>query len=355
MKIFVVDDNETNLILFTQLARSLGQELEVEGFLDPRQALAACAVAMPDLVLVDYMMPDMDGHEYIAAMRAMPSAKEVPIVMVTAADERHVRHKALDLGATDFIAKPVDPNEVKARLRNLLALRRSHLRLQDRNLWLGQEVRKATQALIDREQELILRLAKAAEFRDPETGGHIQRMAHYSELIAANMGLSEEQRELILQAAPMHDVGKMGIPDGILLKPGKLDKDEFRVMKQHPEIGHTILKGSNSTLIQVAAEIALTHHEKWNGEGYPKGLAGEAIPLFGRIVAVADVFDALTSTRPYKRAWSMEQAVSFISDSSGSHFDPVCVNAFLADWGAVQAIRDRFQDPDQTDDPSIDL
>jgi len=350
MKIFVVDDNETNLILFSQLAKGLGEDIEVEAHISPVQALEACSRAMPDLVLVDYMMPDMDGHQFIAGLRALPAAKDVPIIMVTAADERQVRHKALDLGATDFIAKPVDPNEVKARLRNLLALRRSHMKLQDRNAWLGSEVRKATQALIDREQELILRLAKAAEFRDPETGGHIQRMAHYSEHIGRRLGLSDEQCELLLQAAPMHDVGKMGIPDGILLKPGKLDEDEFRVMKQHPEIGYSILRGSNSRLIQVAAEIALSHHEKWDGSGYPQGQSGEAIPLFGRIVAVADVFDALTSARPYKRAWSIEQAQEFIATSAGSHFDPACVRAFLENWESVLAISARFQDGDDIDD-----
>jgi len=353
MKIFVVDDNETNLILFTQLAQTLSNDIEVEDYLDPRAALAACAAAMPDLVLVDFMMPDMDGHQFIAGMRALPGSKEVPIVMVTAADERQVRHKALDLGATDFIAKPVDPNEVKARLRNLLALRRSHLKLQDRNVWLGQEVRKATQALVDREHELILRLAKAAEYRDPETGGHIQRMAHYSQLIAARLGLDEDHCEVILQAAPMHDIGKMGIPDGILLKPGRLDDDEMSVMKQHPEIGHSILAGSNSRLIQAAAEIALSHHEKWDGSGYPKQLTGEAIPLYGRIVAIADVFDALTSARPYKKAWSIEQAVDYISQNAGSHFDPACVEAFFKDLQEVLAIRERFLEPEAPEDPPL--
>ncbi len=344
LKIQVVDDNETNLILFSQLAEGLNEDVEVETFLDPRDAFAACRQAMPDLILVDYMMPGMNGHDFIAQVRALPDAHDVPIIMVTADDERQVRHRALDLGATDFLTKPVDPTEVKTRLRNLLALRRGHLKLQNTNSWLAEEVRKATQTVFDREEELVLRLAKAAELRDPETGCHIQRMAHYSELIARHAGLGGALCALLLRAAPMHDLGKMGIPDGILLKPGRLDEREMQVMRQHPEIGHTLLKNSSSHLIELAAEIALTHHEKWDGGGYPRGLAGDSIPVCGRIVAIADVFDALTSERPYKRAWSLEQARAYIADNAGSHFDPFYAGIFLAHWDEVEAIHARFQD-----------
>jgi len=344
MRVHVVDDNETNLLLFSQLVSGLDSALEVQTFLDPYQAVEACRCVMPDLVLVDYMMPGMDGHQYITAVRGMPGASEVPIIMVTATDERSVRHRALELGATDFITKPVDPAEVKARLRNLLALRKTHLKLRDRNVWLREEIGKATRTIIDRELELILRLAKAAEFRDPETGGHILRMARYSQLVARQLGLSEEDCSLLLHAAPMHDVGKLGIPDGILLKPGKLDEEEFKIMTQHAEIGHSILQGSSSRLIQVAAEIAATHHEKFDGSGYPAGLAGEDIPLFGRIVAVADVFDALTSVRPYKKAWPVEKARDLLQENAGSHFDPRIVAAFLARWDEILAVRDTFID-----------
>jgi putative two-component system response regulator len=344
MRVHVVDDNETNLMLFSQLVRGLDSGLEVQTFLDPYLSVESCRSVMPDLVLVDYMMPGMDGHEYIATLRAMAGAAEVPIVMVTAADERSVRHRALELGATDFIAKPVDPAEVKARLRNLLALRKTHLRLKDRNSWLREEISKATQTIVDRELELIWRMAKAAEYRDPETGSHILRMAHYSQLVAREMGLSEEECDLLLHAAPMHDVGKMGIPDGILLKPGKLDEEEFRMMKQHAEIGYSILQDSSSRLIQVAAEIAKSHHEKFDGSGYPAALAGEDIPLFGRIVAVADVFDALTSVRPYKTAWPVAKARAFLQESAGSHFDPRCVAAFMARWDEILAVRETFFD-----------
>jgi len=345
MRVFVIDDNDTNLMLVERIVSRISTDLEVECFLDPIVAVAACVEDMPDMVLVDYMMPGMDGHEVVQRLRALPAARDVPIVMLTAANERSVRQKALELGATDFIAKPIEPGEVKARLTNLLALRRGHLRLKDRNVWLADEVRRATKTIADREEELILRLSRAAEFRDPETGAHITRMAHFSGLIARQLGLSDEDRELIQRAAPMHDVGKLGIPDGILLKPGRLDATEMVVMRRHSRIGHSILDGSESRLIKLGAEIALTHHERVDGGGYPDGLAGEMIPLPGRIVAVADVFDALTSERPYKLAWTPEQARTFLLDNSGSHFDPDCVNALLAVWPEALEIRERFTDP----------
>lgn len=344
MRIQIVDDNDTNLMLFEQIALRVADDVSVECFADPVKALDDARSNLPDLILVDYMMPVMDGHEFLAAVRKLPGGRDVPIVMVTAAGERSVRQKALELGATDFLTKPVDPTEVRVRLNNLLALRRSHLRLSDRNRWLADEVRKATQAIFAREHELVVRLSRAAEFRDPETGGHIQRMAHYSELIARGLGLAPDLCDLILRAAPMHDVGKLGIPDGILLKPGRLDEQEFRVMKRHPEIGHAILDGSASQLIAMGAEIALTHHEKWDGTGYPKGMAGQDIPLTGRVVAVADVFDALTSERPYKLAWSVERARDFLVEGKETHFDPACVDAFLAAWDEVLTIKARFVD-----------
>ncbi len=345
MRVCIIDDNDMNLLLLEQIVLKTGDNLEVETFLDPVEALARCKESMPDLVLVDYMMPGIDGHEVVRRLRAHPDAQDVPIVMVTAASERAVRQKALELGATDFIAKPLEPHEVKARLINLLALRRSHLHLRDRNLWLAEAVEEATKTIHDREEELIVRLSKAAEFRDPETGAHIVRIAHYSRLIAVTLGLAEEECDLIGRAAPMHDVGKLGIPDSILLKPGRLDAQEMEIMRQHSRIGHSILDGSASKLIRLGAEIALTHHEKFDGQGYPAGLVGEAIPLAGRIVAVADVFDALTSLRPYKPAWEMDKAREYIREGSAGHFDPQCVDAFMAAWDQVQRIHEQFVDP----------
>ena len=344
MRVFIIDDYDTNLFLLEKIIARVDETVSVETFLDPVKAVERCSQQMPDMVLVDYMMPGMDGHEVIERIRKMPDAANVPIVMITAIDEHDVRQKALKLGATDFIAKPIEPQETKARLTNLLALRRSHLKLKDRNKWLVDEVREAIKAIADREEELIVKLSRAAEFRDPETGAHISRMAHYSWLTAVQLGVDSDICDLILRAAPMHDVGKLGTPDGILLKPARLDPVELDVMRRHSVIGYSILEGSSSKLIMLAADIALYHHEKFDGTGYPKGLKGDAIPLAARIVAVADVFDALTSERPYKQAWDLERARAFLIEHSGTHFDPLCVDAFLAVWDDVLQIRERYAD-----------
>jgi len=338
----IIDDVEANLLLLRHFITQLGEAHEVRAYTDPLLALAHCQAATPDLVIVDYMMPQLDGVEFIQRFRATPGRADIPLLMVTANDEMDVRYRALEGGANDFLTKPLDRIEFKARMRNMLALRANQKRLEDRASWLAEEVLKATDEIVRRERETILRLSRAAEFRDPETGDHIQRMAHYSWMIAVRLGLPLEQQQLILEAAPMHDVGKVGIPDHILLKPGKLDEAEFAIMKQHPVIGHSILSGSSSPLLQMASDIALSHHEKYDGSGYPLGLKADAIPVVGRIVAVADVFDALTSARPYKPAWDMARAVQLLRDQRGLHFDPACVDAFLGQLDDVQSVRQRF-------------
>ena len=343
MNIVIVDDNAVNLTLMAALARA-ATGLDALCFDDPTRGLAFCREQGADLVVVDYMMPGMDGHRFIELLRAEPSLADVPVVMVTAAGQSEVRRRALEIGATDFIGKPVDSNEMKLRLRNLLQLRRAQNLLRDRAAHLAEEVRVATEAIVLREREIIMRLARAAEFRDPETGGHIQRMAHYAASIARHLGEPESYAQALLTAAPMHDVGKLGTPDHILLKRGQLTDDERIVMKRHAEIGGRILSDTDSPLLRLACEIAETHHEKFDGSGYPGGLAGEQIPLGGRIVAVADVFDALNSQRPYKKAWPMEAARGYIEEHSGTHFDPRCVLAFIAGWDDVLAIRARFPD-----------
>jgi putative two-component system response regulator len=344
MQIVIVDDVEANLLLLKHFISQLGEPHEVEAYTDPQQALAHCQGAVPDLVIVDYMMPELNGIDFIQHFRNMPGRADIPVLMVTANDELTVRYRALEAGANDFLTKPLDKIEFRARMRNMLALRANQKRLEDRASWLAEEVLKATDEIVRRERETILRLSKAAEFRDPETGAHIQRMAHYSWLIAVRLGLPLEHQQLILEAAPMHDVGKVGIPDHILLKPGRLDPAEFDIMKQHPIIGHQILADSGSPLLQMAAVIALSHHEKFDGSGYPHGLVGEAIPLVGRIVAVADVFDALTSARPYKLAWDVDSAVELMRSQRGVHFDPQCVDVFLERFDEVLAVRQRFTD-----------
>ncbi|MCC6785552.1 MAG: HD domain-containing protein, partial [Planctomycetes bacterium] len=253
---------------------------------------------------------------------------------------------------TDFLAKPIDRTEFLARARNMLALWRTQRALADRAAWLAGEVDKATQAVLARERETLFCLGRAAEYRDPETGGHIMRMANYSRLVAERLGLPRAEQDLILMAAPMHDVGKLGIPDRILLKPGRLTDEEMAVMKTHAQIGYEILKDSSSNVLQVGAVIARAHHEKFDGGGYPAGLAGEAVPLYGRIVAVADVFDALTSERPYKSAWEVDRARSFIVEAGGTHFDPACVDAFLASWEDVLAVREQHRDQPEAAAPA---
>ncbi|MCX8085782.1 MAG: response regulator [Rhodocyclaceae bacterium] len=352
MNVLIVDDNPTNLAMFKMLVGRF-EECTPLPFAAPAEALAWCETNTPDLVLLDYMMPELDGLMFLKRFRALPGMNEVPVIMVTADIEKDVRHRALEAGAHDFLTKPVDKTEFLARMRNTLALRKSQKQLANRAAWLAEEVKKALAEVAQREREAIFLLAKAAEYRDPETGAHILRMAHYSRLIGERLGLAEEELDLLLEAAPMHDIGKVGIPDAILLKPGRLDEREFAIMKRHAEIGWKILAshGSGNRLLAMAAEIAHAHHEKFDGSGYPQGLAGAAIPLAGRIVAVADVFDALTSPRPYKRAWSLEEATAFLREQSGKHFDPACVEAFFAVWERVLEIRERFQDAEEAAPP----
>ncbi|HEY8025743.1 MAG TPA: HD domain-containing phosphohydrolase [Burkholderiaceae bacterium] len=343
MAIMIVDDNRTNLMLLSSLAESATQ-IACNCFEDPVEALYASEKCAPDLVLVDYRMPNLSGNDFIRLFRQTAGCADVPIVMVTTENERDVRQEAFTMGATEFLSKPVDAIEFRLRVRNLLALSQAQALLTDRAKLLQHEVDRATLGILQRERELVVRLSKAAEFRDPETGAHINRMAHYSKLIACKLELPETFQRLLLDAAPMHDVGKLATPDNILLKPGRLDDAEMAIMRRHAEIGAQILSGSDSPLLQLAEEIAATHHEKFDGGGYPKGLAGEAIPLAGRIVAVADVFDALTSERPYKRAWSLDDARQFLRDHTGTHFCPLCANAFLDAWDEVLMIRSNFPD-----------
>ncbi len=345
MNVVIVDDQQINVTLMQALIGKVGGCTPF-CFTDSQKGLDWCLGNGPDLVIVDYMMPELNGIDFIRRFRAAAGTAEVPVLMVTADHEREVRYNALESGATDFLTKPVDRMEFLSRVKNMLVLRKSHLALADRAATLAVEVKKATAEIQAREKETVMRLAKAAEYRDPETGAHILRMANYSQVIARRLGLPEEVHEMILQAAPMHDLGKLGTPDHILLKPGRLTPEEMDIMKRHARDGFEILRDSSSPMLQMAARIALTHHEKFDGSGYPDSLAGEAIPLEGRIVAVADVFDALTSERPYKKAWEVSAAVDLLKEGRGAHFDPACVDAFLADWDAVMAIKTHFQDED---------
>jgi putative two-component system response regulator len=343
MKILVVDDSPVNLkLLGTLVAAAAGA---VPDCMSDAAAALAHALAHPqDLVVVDYMMPVVDGLQFIERLRASDAGRDAPIVMVTTADALGIRQRALAVGATDFLTKPIDSVELKLRVRNLLALRRAQNLLADRAALLSAEVSLAMADVRAREHELVMRLARAAESRDPETGGHIQRMAHYSALIARGLGRDEAFCTRLLAAAPMHDIGKVGTPDHVLLKPGPLTEQELAQMREHTRIGERILGESASPLLQMACQIAGAHHERWDGLGYPRGLAGERIPLAARIVAVADVLDALTTVRPYKPAWSFDAAREHIERGRGSHFEPRCVDALLNSWDGALEIHRRFPD-----------
>jgi putative two-component system response regulator len=269
-----------------------------------------------------------------------------PIVILTAQYSKEYLLRALAAGARDFIGKPFDRNELLMRVRNLLDAYRAHLLVHNQKKVLENMVRARTDELHRSRLQVVQRLGMAAEYRDEETGNHILRMSHTCALLARAIGWSEAECDLILNASPMHDIGKIGIPDAILLKPGKFEPHEWEIMKTHAVIGGKLLDGDDSTLMHMAREIALTHHEKWDGSGYPNGLAGEAIPQAGRIAALADVFDALTSVRPYKKAWTVDAAVAFIRENSGRNFDPALVAAFLQELPGIERIRERFAEAD---------
>lgn len=345
MRILIIDDTQLNITLLQYLIKKI-PEYESIAFTDPHEALDWCRDNEPDLVVVDYMMPEMDGIKFTEQFRGFESYKDIPVLMVTANNETNIRHKALISGVTDFLSKPLDNSEFVARARNMLALRQSHKKLMDRETWLADEIRKAIDHKGERELETIFCLSRAAEFCESEAGAHITRMAHYSKHIANMLNLSIDQQDMLFATAPMHDIGKVGVSDVILLKPGKLTREEFSLMKQHAVIGYDLLSVSGSPLLKVAADIAYTHHERFDGAGYPRGLAGNDIPLFGRIVAVADVFDALTSERPYKKRWSVERASELIRASAGTHFDPICIEAFFSDFDEVLRVKQTFLDED---------
>jgi len=328
-KILIIDDEPANLLLLSRILTKAGYRA-VETINDSREALPAFACNQPDLVIVDLHMPHRDGFEIIAGLRQhTPAGVFLPIIMLTADTNPEVELKALKLGANDFLNKPFQPVQIALRVRNLLHTRQLHRSLQEHNQQLERRVRERTIELDTARLDILERLARAAEYRDFSTGRHAQRVGEISALLARKLGLPEPQVELVQRAAPLHDVGKIGIPDEILLKPGSLTPEEFEVMKTHIAIGVKLLAHGHSQLIQVAELIALTHHERWDGSGYPRGLSGDAIPIFGQIVAVADVFDTLIHERPYKRAWPVEKAVAEINLMSGRWFNPKVVVAFL--------------------------
>lgn len=339
MRALVLDDGELNNLVMVEALRPIPGCMP-QDFTRPADALAFAQAHAEEIgiVLTDYDMPEMDGLGFIRAARLIPGMAHVPIVMVTSIDQRSLRREALAAGATDFLNKPCDPVEIRARATNLMALCRAYREQRDQAALLAREVAAAVATIEAREREIITLLMRAAEHRDTDTGDHVARVSAYVGLIAGALGFSADENRQLTLASTMHDVGKIAVPDAILLKPGPLTPEERAEMERHAEGGARILAHSGSPLTRLAAEIAATHHERWDGKGYPRGLAGEAIPLCGRIVAVADVFDALTSDRPYKKAWPLQEARGFLVSQAGSHFDPRVVEAFLSCWAEVERL-----------------
>lgn len=321
-RILIVDDEPFNLKVLKQI---LQDDYRLSFAKNGPDALELVAKDQPDLILLDVMMPGMTGLEVCKQLKADPSTQAIPVIFVTALSDETDEAAGFACGAVDYISKPVSPAIVKARTRTQLSL----VRAED---------------LHRTHLELIQRLGRAAEFKDNETGLHVLRMSHTSRRLALQLGFSAEFANDLLNAAPMHDIGKIGIPDYILLKPGRLDNAELQLMRQHPQIGAEILDRSSSTLIQLARSVALYHHERWDGSGYPAGISGEAIPIEARIVAVADVYDALTNKRPYKEAWSVEAAIAEIETQSGKHFDPQVVEALKACLPDIIALNAQWQE-----------
>jgi putative two-component system response regulator len=324
--VLVVDDDAFSARLLSSVLERSGHDVVVAG--DSSDAIRLCLRSEPDLVILDLHMPDPDGFELLRALPAETRGVPVPVVVVTADTSEATRRRALAAGAHDFINKPFDAEEVRLRVRNVLETRAIAAHLQHANDELEARVAHRTYELERTYREMLDRLALAAELRDDDTGEHTRRVARTSALVAHRVGLAGDELETITLAAPLHDVGKIAIPDGVLLKPGRLSREEFATVQTHTVVGGQILGGSNSHILQAAAEVALHHHERWDGGGYPEGLSGEAIPLAARIVAIADVFDALTHERPYKHAWSVEDAVTEIVDQAGARFDPQLVTDF---------------------------
>ncbi len=342
-RILAVDDDERNLKLMHAMVTREGYDCKcVE---DGAAALVAAQEYNPDLMLVDVMMPQMDGFELTRRIKSNDKTRNIPIILVTALADRDSRLKGLEAGAEEFVNKPVDAMELSIRLRNLLRLKEYSDFLVHHNELLEVQVRARTDALWKTRLEVVRSLGRAAEFRDNETGMHIVRMSKYSQLMAEAVGLGYERAELILHASPMHDIGKVGIPDPILLKPGKLNAEEWEIMKTHTTIGYNILSAEySSELMETAKMIAVSHHEKWDGSGYPYGLKGKDIPIEARIVALADVFDALTSERPYKKAWSVEDAMCEMNKQRDRHFDSGLVDVFEEILPDVLSVRELHAD-----------
>ncbi len=351
-RILIVDDEASNVLLLQRIL-DMADYKQVKSTQDPRQVVEIFHQQAFDLVLLDLNMPYMDGYDVMQQLQAEAGDNMPMILMLTAQHAQEYRQRALDNGALDYVTKPFNARELLSRIRNLVDVKLARNFIHQQKELLKKEVAQRTYELEQRTAELhetrlqvVRRLGRAAEYRDNETGLHIVRMSKMAALLGKAAGMNEYDCDLLLNAAPMHDIGKLGIPDHILLKPGKFDAEEWAIMQTHAQIGADILSGDDSELLRMAEEIALSHHEKWNGKGYPNGLAGENIPLTGRLCALSDVFDALTSVRPYKKAWTVEKAVDLIKEESGKHFDPRLVELFIKLLPEMVAIKEQYAEPE---------
>jgi two-component system response regulator RpfG len=343
-QVVIVDDQSTGRMILGKIIQQIADDIIIIDFADPQKALQWLSNNQADLIVTDYRMPGLTGIEFIKEVRNTETGQYIPIMMITVVSEKEVRYEALDAGATAFLTRPIDQIECRTSCRNLLTLHKQQVIIQDRADWLTQQVSIATKQILQREQETILSLAKAGEYRDEETGNHVIRMAKYSREIAEELGLTNQECADLEHAAQMHDIGKIGIPDNILLKPGKFDEREWEIMQTHTTIGYKILSDSQSKYMQMGAIIALNHHERFDGLGYPNQLAGSDVPLIARIVSVADVFDALMSVRPYKQPWTLDKAIEFLKNQSGTQFDPQCVDAFCNRLAKITQIQTEYSD-----------
>jgi len=341
--ILIVDDNLANVALLEAI---LDEEeyTNVYSTTDPFQVLPLHQEYQFDLILLDIRMPGMSGIDVLQKLRVIASNDFLPVIVLTAQTDPETRQEALLAGAKDFLTKPFTDWEVLLRIKNTLETRLFYTRQVLRADMLESAVLKRTKKIRETQFEIVQRLGAAGELRDNETGAHVKRMSHICGLLAAKRGMGAEFSELLLYASTMHDVGKIGIPDSILLKPGKLSRDEWQVMQQHPKIGAQIIGNHDSALLNLARETALFHHEKWDGSGYPHAIFGEEIPVSARIAAISDVFDALTSERPYKAAWSVDRAVELLKEESERHFDPSIVEIFIENLDEIIIIKERYRD-----------
>ena len=336
--ILVVDDQSTSRTILSHVIRSINPKITIIEKSNPELALEWAAENTADLVFIDYVMPEMNGVVFTSLIKKIPSYECVPVIMITIKKDADTRYAALDAGVADFLSKPVDIYECTARSKNLLTMRQQQIKLQNRGDMLENKVKHAISEISEREKETLLRLARAGEHKDFDTAMHLQRMSLYSKVIAQAIGFTEDDAEVIELAAPLHDIGKIGTPDHILLKEGPLNEEEKTIMQKHPIVGYEILQNSPSKYLQMGGEIALAHHERFDGKGYPYQLKGTSIPLSARIVAIADVLDALTSKRPYKEAWTMDKAFEYLESESGKHFDPSIISATLSIRDTIEKI-----------------